>query len=361
MTLRVDELSAYLAARSKALRELAKLESRGIHSDAEKARETDLLAEIKRADDVMRTAVTDAVMIEDQRTNQAVWARSTDSYANRPRGSVRIFDTSLSQTRDGDWFDAVTSQYAPVTLSAAGKGSRLIQKVAAFPFSRQRGFLPIAPKATAVLQARNEAAAFIANQVTAPAFEAVKVSAMVSIDKDTLTDIPPTEAALNTTLAAAIGARLDHVLIQGGTDGDVTVTGMLADGKTTAVPEIGFDQLADAVARIEDSGGTAEAIIARPSEIAGIRKKVDGNKLDKLPELISIPDLADGTPGIPTGTVIVADLASVAVAIRKSLEILKTENSPEAFRVDRVFIAGRCRVSSVVLADAARVQILKVG
>ncbi|MEV0410170.1 phage major capsid protein [Streptomyces sp. NPDC050448] len=350
-----------LADREKALKELGKLTSKGVRSTADKAREAELLAEIRRADGTMRAVVDDAVTQESQQASGAFWARATDEYAKRDRGSAEVFGTALSQTRDGDWFDAVASEYAPVTLSAAGKGSRLIQRVTAFPFGRQRGFVPIAPKMTAVLQPRNEAAAFMANAVTAPLFEAVKVSALVSVDKDTLTDIPPTESALNTALAAAIGARLDHVLIQGGTDGDVTVTGMIADGKTTTVGAIGFDQLADGVARVEDSGGTAEAIIARPGEIAAIRKQVDGNKLSSLPELISIPDLADGTVGIPAGTVIIADLSSVSVAIRKNLEILKTESAPEAFKVDRVFIAGRCRISSVVLADAGRVQILKVG
>ncbi|MFT9477499.1 HK97 family phage prohead protease [Streptomyces sp. Mo3] len=285
----------------------------------------------------------------------------TDDDAKRSRDDVKLFGRSLSELRDGDWIKAEATAYAPEILAAAGKGSKLIGKVASFPFNRQRGYVPIAPRVTAVIQPRNEAATFIQNEVTAPDFAAVKVSAMVSIDKDTLVDIPPTEAATNTALAAAIGQRMDHVLINGGTDGDVTVTGMLADGRTTTVTAIDFDSLADAVARIEDSGGVGTAIIGRPADIAGVKKKVDGNKLDKLPELISIPDLADGTVGIPAGTVLVADLSSVAVALRKNLEIFKTETAPEAFERDRAFIAGRSRISSVTLADAARVQVLKVG
>ncbi|MFJ2812699.1 HK97 family phage prohead protease [Streptomyces sp. NPDC087294] len=285
----------------------------------------------------------------------------TDDDAKRSRDEIKLFGRSLSETRDADWIDAEGTAYAPEVLSAAGKGSRLIERVSSFPFKRQRGYVPIAPRVTAVLQPRNEAATFIQNEVTAPDFQAVKVSAMVSIDKDTLSDVPPTETATNTALAAAVGQRMDYVLINGGTDGDVTVTGMIADGHTTTVTAIDFDSLADAIARIEDSGGQATAVVGRPSDIAGIKKKVDGTKLDKIPELISIPDLADGTVGIPAGTVLVADLSSVAVALRKNLEIFKTEAAPEAFERDRVFIAGRSRISSVTLADTARVQVLKVG
>ncbi|WP_200263653.1 HK97 family phage prohead protease [Streptomyces sp. HSG2] len=286
---------------------------------------------------------------------------ATDDEAKRSRAEIKLFGRPLSETRDADWIDAEGTAYAPEILSAAGKGSRLIEKVSSFSFKRQRGYVPIAPRVTAVLQPRNEAATFIQNQITAPDFQAVKVSAMVSIDKDTLSDVPPTETAINTALAAAVGQRIDHILINGGTDGDVTITGMLADGHTATATAIDFDSLADAVARIEDSGGEATAIMGRPSDIAGIKKKVDGNKLGKLPELISIPDLADGTVGVPVGTVLVADLSSVAVALRESLEIFRTEVAPEAFERDRVFIAGRSRVSSVTLADVARVQILKVG
>ncbi|NEA54446.1 HK97 family phage prohead protease [Streptomyces sp. SID13666] len=282
-------------------------------------------------------------------------------HADRSRAEVKVFGRAFAETRDADWVDATASGYAPTILSAAGKGSKLIAKVVSFPFARQRGYVPIAPKVTAVIQARNEKATFIENEVTAPDFQAVKITAMVSIDKDVLTDVPPTEIAINTSLAAAIGQRIDHILINGGTDGDVTITGMIADGTSTTVAAIGFDELADAVARIEDSRGEAVAIIGRPSSIAAIRKRVDGSKLGELPELISIPDLADGTIGIPANTVLVADLSAVAVALRKNLEVLKSEREPEAFKRDRVFIAGRARISSVVLADLARVQVLKVG
>lgn len=285
----------------------------------------------------------------------------TDDDAKRSRDEIKLFGRALAQTRDADWIDGEASEYAPVILSAAGKGSKLIEKVVTFPFARQRGYVPVAPKVTAELQPRNEAATFIENEVTAPEFQAVKVSAMVSIDRDTLTDVPPTETAINTSLAAAVGQRVDHTLINGGTDGDVTISGMLADGTATTVTAIGFDELVDAAARVQDSGGDATAVIGRPAAIAAILKKVDGSKLDRLPELIAIPDLADGTVGLPVGTVLVADLASVSVALRKNLEIFKSESVPEAFERDRVFIAGRSRIGSVVLADSARVQVLKVG
>ncbi|MFJ1579215.1 HK97 family phage prohead protease [Streptomyces sp. NPDC088182] len=285
----------------------------------------------------------------------------TDDDAKRTRDEIKLFGRVLAQTREADWINGEASEYAPAILSAAGKGSKLIEKVATFPFTRQRGYVPVAPKVTAELQPRNEAATFIENEVTAPTFQAVKVTAMVSIDRDTLTDVPPTETAINTSLAAAVGQRIDHTLINGGTDGDVTVSGMLADGTSTTVTAIGFDEITDAVARIQDSGGEAVAVIGRPSAIAAILKKVDGSKLDRLPELVAIPDLADGTVGIPTNTVLVADLDSVSVALRKNLEIFRTETAPEAFERDRVFIAGRSRIGSVVLADAARVQVLKVG
>ncbi|WP_248864909.1 HK97 family phage prohead protease [Streptomyces halobius] len=285
----------------------------------------------------------------------------TDDEANRSRDEIKVLGRSLSEVREKDWIDAEGSAYAPEILSAAGKGSKLITKVAVFPFNRQRGYVSIAPKVTAVLQPRNEAAIFIENEVTAPDFRAVKVSAMVSVDKDTLADVPPTEAAINTSLAAAIGQRIDNTLINGGTDGDVTVSGMLADGTATTVTAIGFDEITDAIARVRDSGGEATAVMGCPSAIAAILKRVDSSKLDKIPELIAIPDLADGTVGLPAGTVLVADLDSVAVAMRKNLEIYKTEYAPEAFERDRAFIAGRSRIGSVVLADPARVQVLKVG
>ncbi len=285
----------------------------------------------------------------------------SDEFAKRSRHDVKVFGRALGNTAEQVFIDAELADPAPVVLSAAGQGSRLIEKVTSYPFKRQRGYVPVAPRITAELQPRNEAATFVRNEIKAPEFECIKVAALVSIDNDTVADIPATEEALNASLAAAVGQRIDHVIVNGGTDGDHTVSGMIGAGVTTKVAKIGHDEISDAVARVEDSGGTATAILARPSEISGIRKAVDGSKLDKLPALISIPDLTDGTVSIPAKTVIVADLGSVSVALRKNLEVFKSDTAPEAFDRDSSFIAGRARIGSVVLPDSARVQVITVG
>lgn len=280
-------------------------------------------------------------------------------HAKRSRSEIRLLGNSLSEVREEDFVPALDARPIPVILNASGRGSRLIERVSTYPFSKQFGYVPITPKVTAEIQPRNVAQAALAARVKTIGTAALKVSALVSIGNDTLTDVPSSEAALNTALAAAVGQRTDDVLVNGGDDGDTVATGILDQGTRTAgLASIAYDQLADAIARIETSGGIADAVIGDPVAIAKLRKVLPGDKLSTLPELISLPPLADGTPILAVDTVIVADLNSCGVGIRAQLEVTKTETMKEAHDTDSVFVAGRARIGSVVLADKARVQVL---
>ncbi|MFE6080711.1 HK97 family phage prohead protease [Streptomyces virginiae] len=280
-------------------------------------------------------------------------------HAKRSRSEVRLLGNSLSEMRDEDFVPALDARPVPVILNASGRGSRLIERVSTYPFSRQFGYVPITPKVTAEIQPRNVAQAALAARVKTIGTAALKVSALVSIGNDTLTDVPSSEVALNTALAAAVGQRTDDVLVNGGDDGDTVATGILDQGARTAgLASIGYDQLADAIARIETSGGIADAVVGDPAAIAKLRKALPGDKLSTLPDFISLPPLADGTPILAVDTVIVADFNSCGVGIRAQLEVTKTETMKEAHQTDSVFISGRARIGSVVLADKARVQVL---
>ncbi|MFI6944988.1 HK97 family phage prohead protease [Streptomyces sp. NPDC050422] len=280
-------------------------------------------------------------------------------HAKRSLVDVRLLGNSLTEMREADFVPSEDARPVPVVLNASGRGSRLIERVTTYPFSRQFGYVPITPKVTAEIQPRNAAQAALAARVSTIGTAALKVSALVSIDNDELVDVPSSEGALNTALAAAVGQRVDDVLINGGDDGDTVAPGILDKGtRTAALAKIGYDELADAVARIETSGGITDAVIGDPIAIAALRKALPGDKLSTLPEFVSLPPLADGTPILAVDTVIVADLASCGVGMRSRLEVAKTTEAPEAHESDSAFIAGRARIGSIVLADAARVQVL---
>ncbi|WHM37403.1 HK97 family phage prohead protease [Streptomyces sp. BPTC-684] len=278
--------------------------------------------------------------------------------------AVRVFGHSYGdlQSRRGDWFDlnANGDIEAPILLSAAGRGSRLIERVQAFQFSGHHGYVPVTPKITARIQGRRSEQAPIPVPIPIPHVTTVKPSVIVKADNDDLVDIPATAKALESALLAAVGARIDDVIVNGASDEDAKVPGMLEAGTTTQVASLSYDVLVDTVSRVEESGGSADTILGNPATTAAIRKGVEGARLAQLPTLISLPPLADGTAILPTGTAIVADLGSVAVALRDKPEVTLSEHETDAFFTDSTLFRGRARISGVTLADPGRVQILKV-
>lgn len=303
------------------------------------------------------TNMTDNILSNGNGTD--VRGISSGTHAKRSQADVKIFGRAYTELRESGFVDAVDARPVPVVLNASGRGSRLIERVTTYPFDKHFGIVPVTPKITADIQPRNVAQAAQAARMNTIGAVALKVSAVVSVDNDTLVDVPSTEAGINTALAAAVGARTDDVLINGGDDGDNVATGILAQGiRTAALTAIGYDEIADAIARIETSGGIADAVIGSPVAIASLRKAIPGDKIGTLPDFISLAPLADGTAILLADTVLVADLNSCGIGVRSALEVTKTDTEPEAFQLDSAFIAGRARVGSVVLADAARAQVL---
>ncbi|MFF1898607.1 phage major capsid protein [Streptomyces sp. NPDC058206] len=360
MTL-ADIASDAIARREYAVKQLRNLDRNG---KPDTAREAELLATIAATDNAIREAVDNAAAVENQKAHGVAYA-SPIGTSKRTRDHRAVFGMNLREFGDGEFIAIGGLDNEPVaqTLSAAGKGSRLLPLVNAYPFDKFKGYVPVAPPVTAHVQPRNEADDFLAGLVSAELPEVIKVTAAMSVDNDNFVDVPATEGLLNSSLLAAVGQRSDHVIVNGGTDGDVTVPGLLTDGISTVTTVDAFTavELFAAVARVQESGADATAIVGNPADIAAVLGAIDGTKVPLLPPFVALPNLEDGTAIVPTGTLIVADLSSVAVGIRRKPEVLKSENSPDAHDRDLTLVAARARLTGPVLPRTDRVQVLKVG
>lgn len=359
MTLNAIALADAFAAREKATDDLRKLTQRGIRTDADRQREDVLLHDIARRDKAVKDAVNAAVRMDEQTNSDTVF-RSIVEHAERDRDQIYFFGKRLSELRSLDFVDAEDNRPIDLILSAGGRGSRMLDKLTSFTFDKANGYIPVKPAVTASVQPRNVAQAAAEAPMRSILVRSVKVSAVVAPSNESLADVPSQDGAVRESLAEAVGQRIDHVVFNGANDGDHEVTGLLADGTpaTYAAAGISYDPLADAVAEIETAGGIATGMFAHPKTAAAIRKAVDADRLSKLPELTVLPPLADGTPVLPEGTIVILDADSVAVGIRKAFEIAGTDTMEEAYKADRTFLAGRARVSGVNVANALRVRVL---
>lgn len=348
-------LSEHLLRRDQAMAELRRKPAPSAF------RERELLAAIAEADRAVKSGITaDAA---DERAQRAAQGPSWSAVepTTRTRADVRVFGLPLAEMRDGEYAAAALDMTPiPTVLNAAGRGSRLLQRVNVVPFAKARGYIAQAEPMTAEVVARDAESDFTKYVVKGQIPTVVKIVGSASIEKDTLTDVIPAEDVLKTSIAAAVGRSADHALVNGADDGENTVTGLLTDGVgvSTNVTAIDLAALLSAVARITDAGGVADAILADSATVAVLTESIDGTKLDRLPEMVALPPLADGTVTIPAGTVIVADLASAAVGVRRELEVLKSENEPTAFATDSVFVAGRARMGGISLPAPGFAQIL---
>ncbi|MEV4683950.1 phage major capsid family protein [Streptomyces kurssanovii] len=333
---------------------------------AARSKEAKLLEIIADYDKILGSTIAAGAAAERAASLHQGYVIPGDPVAKRSLADVRVFGSSVAEMREADFVADTSSVPAATMLSAAPNGSRLLGRLNAFEFSRTRGAVPVAPRVTAELAPRNEPIADVAVPVTIGSFQTVKPTAITRIDADELTDYPFAEKSIEAALLAGVGQRVDHVLVNGGTDGDETVYGLLDVGTVTTTPAgettLDADHVIDAVARCENAGGTPSAVIGNPAEIRALQRSVaslyGAAYLDKLPEFVALPALADGTVTVPAGTVVVADLAQVGVGVRKNLEISKVTTEASVYAIDHVAIAARARVGDVAIADAGHVQVV---
>jgi hypothetical protein len=356
-----------LAQRDRAVDELRALITRGIHTDADRSKEDALLSQIAAADNGLRSAVSDAALAD--AGNLGI--RTIDTFQRREVDDARLFGMRLGDVpemwvaRAADTIaeDTHTHEFASVMLSQAPNGSKLLGLVNSFPFTRTRGMVPVSGRVTAQLVARN---AVNPSQpyydVRVATVETVKASAFVLTGRENLEDYPHAETAFERALLNSVGQRVDHVLVNGGTDGDVTVDGFLTAGITTApatAGTIGLADVLDAVARVEDSGGSAGAVLMSPAgRAAFLAANAQAVGAGILPRIIVLPKLADGTAVLGDVSAVVFDPAQVGVAVRKDVELIKFDKQAALFNADKVALGARARVSGVALADSGHVQVI---
>ncbi|MCZ4117828.1 phage major capsid family protein [Streptomyces sp. H39-S7] len=348
-------LSEYLLRRDQAITELRRTPAPSAF------RQQELLTAIAEADRAVKSGITSDA--DDERAQRAAQGPSWFPVepSNRTFEDARVLGVRLGEMRDTEYAAAALDNTPiPTVLNAAGRGSRLLQRVNAVPFTKARGYIAQAEPMTAEVIGRDGESDFTKQVVKGHLATVVKIVASASVDKTTLTDMLPAEETLRVSIAAAVGRSVDRALVNGATDGENTVTGLLTDGVSvsTDVAAFNLSALLGAVARITDAGGAADVILADSATVAALSESIDGTKLNRLPELVALPPLADGTVTIPAGTVIVADLASAAVAVRQNLEVIKAELAPEAFDTDSVFVAGRIRIGGISLPAPGFAQIL---
>lgn len=366
MTLNSAVLSDAMNARERATNALVALTQRGIKTDADRNKETELLNDIARYDAVVSAEVRRGAAFEFSRENGGRIYMPTDGTQRRELGDVKLLGTKLSDVGNDMWStrsadgveDTGGHAFADVMLSSAPNGSKLIGRVNAFRFAKTRGFVPIAPVIEAELVARNAAMTDAAVTTAVGSFDTVKPSAYTVLDRDELQDFPAAEATINAALLGAIGRKFDGVIVAGGTDGDITVPGILDAGVTTEATTAGtvvIGDVLDAVARIEDASANPSALLMSPASRAKFlaANVANGSILDRLPEIITI-----GGGAIANGVFVVVDLASVAVSLRQDMELFKSIDAPQLWGADKVALAARARLSGVVLGDAAHAQVV---
>ncbi|MFE4690239.1 phage major capsid protein [Streptomyces sp. NPDC056749] len=140
------------------------------------------------------------------------------------------------------------------------------------------------------------------------------------------------------------------------------VTTALAAGKTTVT----YDDLADAVARIEATNGTPSVVWASVDMAAALRKeKASGSGVYQGGSPTDSPaSTAWGLPILPSTflppkTVIVADASRVIVGIRRNATLRISEDA--RFDRDQVGFKLTMRIAGVSVAEASSVQVIKAA
>ncbi|NEA61199.1 hypothetical protein [Streptomyces sp. SID12488] len=357
MTFNANSAAMHIEAREEATRRLwqhAETWKGRAMTPTARAIESRLLGEIAEHDGKVRRLVENGA--EAERMNE--FLTLTDAPVKRDLDSVRVGRMTVAELRSAEWVTDTSDGLIETVLNAGGYGSRLLPLISTQPFGKLRGRVAVPPLLTAHLLGRNDPDTAVENPVTAGLFEAVKLSAFATADRDEITDLPIIETATENGLAAAVGARADHFLLNGGTTTDGEFQGLLSGAVDTSVSAVDTAALFDAVARVQDAGADASAIVARPSEIAAILSSVPGDKLDRLPALLSIPDLNDGSVVMPVGKVLVADLRSIFAVIRKKPEFHASTEAPEVHERDQILMGMRARIGSPIVARVGRVQTL---
>ncbi|MFC7883653.1 phage major capsid protein [Streptomyces sp. NPDC057376] len=288
----------------------------------------------QRPDDVTKRSL-DAIRV----LGMPVQRNETFSFVERTADALDALDT-------GNW------NAAPVMLAEAPNGSQLIGRVQTFTHNSTRGYVPVIPQLQASITGRNDVLQPGTIETGAiGTFETVKIAAMVKADRDNLQDYPQLEASIDAALLSALGAGVDDVIVNGGTDGDVTVPGLLSLGTVTAAT-VSVASVLGAVARVKTARALPDTILMHPDTEAAFLGAIDGALLAKLPEIVAIPS-------VPADTAIVAALGNTAVAMRENLGVATATDHPELFYKDQVAVAGRARIGDIVVANAAHVQIVK--
>ncbi|MFF6808615.1 phage major capsid protein [Streptomyces sp. NPDC012403] len=342
-------ISAALKARDAAVAELAK--------GPTGSREASLLATVRDNDAIVREAIENGAAVQSQAEAGLNYRTQVDRSQRRDFREAKLFGRELRDiapgSHEGDTF-------ANITLAAAANGSKILGKVNVFPFSGSKGMVPVAPRATAQLTAPAGALADGNVPAMVAPFDVVKVTAYSTVDRDELQDYPFADSAIESALASAVGQRVDHVLTVGGTDGVTTVEGFTGAGTATAGTTVGTIELADvrnAVARVEDGGGNANALLMSPMGKAAFLTAY-ADRIGGLPEIITIGKLGDGTAALNDFSFIAADLSTVGVAMRKDIEVTHVLEEPSLHKLDRVALLATARVGGVSLANAETVQVV---
>lgn len=353
MPLNATLASNHLAKRDAAIATLKKNQN-----------DTASLAAVDEHDKAVRALVRDAVEYDQYVTEvRATGAMGRpDNVQRRDLKDVRVLGMPLQfgekflfDERSADAIDALdTGNWipAPVMLAEAPNSSQLLARVQTFTHNSTRGYVPIVPQLQARIIGRNhelESNAIEAGVVAT--FETVKVAAMVKVDHDAIQDYPQLETSVDAALLSALGAGVDDVIVRGGNDGDITVPGLLNLGAVT-IAAVSVTSVLGAVARVKTARATPDTILMHPDMEASFLSTIDGALLGKLPEIVAIPS-------IPAETAVIAALGNVAVAMRENLGVASAKNHPDLFAHDQIAFAGRARISDVVVANAAHVQIVK--
>ncbi|MFD5627164.1 phage major capsid protein [Streptomyces sp. NPDC127072] len=148
------------------------------------------------------------------------------------------------------------------------------------------------------------------------------------------------------------------------------IKGIIAQGVTTTLTAgnvvVKYDDLADAVARIEATNSAPSVVWASTDAAAALRKEkssgsgtYQGGSPTESPASTAwgLPVLTSGH--LPSKTVIVADASRLIVGIRRNATIKVSEDA--RFDSDQVGFKLTMRVAGVSLAEASSVQIVKAA
>ncbi|MBQ0974761.1 phage major capsid protein [Streptomyces sp. RK31] len=368
MTINAAAAAEHIAKRDAARAKLAALEAkygRNLPAGARDAEER-LLNEVAEHDAAVRGLVGDAVTHEraaadfNHMVNMGARQRP-DNVARRSFADVRVLGMPVQRTetfsfveRSADAIDALDTgnwTAAPVMLAEAPNGSQLLARVQTFTHNSTRGYVPVIPQLQASITGRNtELQPGTLTTGKIGTFETVKVTAMVKADHDDLQDYPQLESSIDAALLSALGAGVDDVIVNGGSDGDITVPGLLDLGTVTTAT-VDTASILGALARVKTARAVPDTLIMHPDTEAAFLAAVDGALLAKLPAIVAIPSM-------PADTAIVAALGNTAVAMRENLGTASATDHPELFKRDQIALAGRARIGDVVVANAAHVQIV---